>query len=77
MNRIAALRHVVRVSVLSTLFGLVLPVGLGSVVLLSGCEGGTEAPVAKPGLAPETPAPADFDYTKAMGNQQKGAAKKQ
>jgi hypothetical protein len=76
MYRISALRHVVRASVLSTVFGLVLPVGLGSVVLLSGCEGGAEAPVAKPGLAPETPAPANFDYSKAMGNAQKEAAKK-
>jgi hypothetical protein len=75
MNRIAALRHVVRVSVLSTLFGLVLPVGLGS-VLLSGCGGGTEGPVAQPGLAPETPAPAGFDYSKAMGDQQKAVGKK-
>lgn len=76
MNRTAALRRVVRRTLRLTMLGIVPFVGLVSVVPLSGCDGGSAGPVAQPGLAPETPAPPDFDYSKAMEGQTKGAAKK-
>lgn len=69
------MRQVTRLPVSAIAFGVMSLVGMGSMLLLSGCDGGTQAPVAQPGSAPETPAPAGFDYTKAMEGQSKEAAK--